>query len=248
MSSKMKDKYGLIGYPLSHSFSKRYFREKFDTNHIPAEYQNFELSTIMQFPDLFQKGMSLKGLNVTIPYKEAIIPFLDELDADARSIGAVNCIKFENNKLIGYNTDHTGFQKSIQNLLQAHHRKALVFGSGGSSKSIEFALEKLNIEYKVVSRNYTKINSIRYQNIDEQILKEYTILINCTPLGMYPNNETCIPINFDAIGPQHLLYDLVYNPEESLFLSRGKKQGAIVKNGYEMLTLQADESWHIWNS
>jgi shikimate dehydrogenase len=243
----MEDIYGLIGNPLTHSFSQRYFTEKFSGNQVKAVYQNFELETIMQFPSLFQKGMNLRGLNITIPYKESILPFLDELQEDAETIGAVNCIRFHEKKLIGYNTDHTGFQQSIQPLLQRTHRKALVFGSGGSSKSIEFALEQMGIDHLVVSRNYTKKNSLHYTDINKKHLDEYTILVNCTPLGMYPNIETCIPIDFEHINENHLLFDLVYNPTETIFLKKGRERGAITKNGYEMLTIQADESWRIWN-
>jgi len=243
----MKDIYGLVGNPLTHSFSQRYFTEKFTGNHVKASYQNFELETIMQFPSLFKKGMNLRGLNITIPYKESILPFLDELQADAETIGAVNCIRFHEKKLIGYNTDHTGFQQSIQPLLQRTHRKALVFGSGGSSKSIEFALQQMGIDHLVVSRNYTKKNSLHYSDIRKKHLDEYTILVNCTPLGMYPNIETCLPIDFDYINETHLLFDLVYNPTETIFLKKGRERGAITKNGYEMLTIQADESWRIWN-
>ncbi len=243
----MKDTYGLVGFPLEHSFSQRYFSEKFEAQKINANYQNFELDTIMQFPSLFQKGMHLKGLNVTIPYKESILPFLDELDEDAKIIGAVNCIRFTENKLIGHNTDHQGFRLSIEPLIQQYHRKALIFGSGGSSKSVEFALRKMGIDYKIVSRNYTLENTIHYNDISGSILNEYKILINCTPLGMFPNIDSCLPIDFDWISAEHLFFDLVYNPIESVFLRRGREKGATTKNGYEMLTIQADESWKIWN-
>ncbi len=243
----MKDTYGLVGFPLTHSFSQRYFSEKFETQKIEASYQNFELDTIMQFPSLFQKGMYLKGLNVTIPYKESILPFLDVLDEDAKIIGAVNCIRFHQNKLIGYNTDHEGFRISIAPLIKPYHKKALIFGSGGSSKSVEFALHKMGIDYKVISRNYTLENTIHYNDIDGDILSEYKILINCTPLGMFPNIDTCLPIDFDLISVEHLLFDLVYNPTETIFLQRGREKGAMTRNGYEMLTIQADESWKIWN-
>lgn len=243
----MKDTYGLVGFPLSHSFSQRYFTEKFQHEEIDASYLNFELDNIMQFTSLFTKGMNLNGLNVTIPYKESILPFLDELDEDAKIIGAVNCIRFHDKKLIGYNTDHEGFKQSIEPLLKAHHKKALIFGSGGSSKSVEFALHRMGIDYKIVSRNYTLDNTIHYHDINTNILEEHQILINCTPLGMFPNNDSCLPLDFSSIGTSHILFDLVYNPTETIFLKKGREMGATTKNGYEMLTIQADESWKIWH-
>lgn len=237
--------YGLIGKELTHSFSPKYFSNKFLAENIIAKYNLFPLNDIKEFSNLLKENKFLKGLNVTIPYKESIIPFLNEIDKTASDINAVNTIKFTDNKLIGFNTDVIGFEKSLKPLLKNHHKKALIFGTGGASKAVCFVLKKLKIKYKIVSR---KKSFLQYNQIDKVLLKEYSILINTTPLGMFPNIERKININYNGISNKHLVYDLIYNPLETTFLFSAKQQGAIIKNGLEMLEIQAEESWKLWNS
>lgn len=245
MKNKSQNIYGLIGKELKHSFSPTYFLNKFEKEGITnSDYQLFPLKNIEDFPEFIKKHKNLKGLNVTIPYKQAIIPFLDEIDAAAKEINAVNTIQFKDGKLIGYNTDILGFEKSILPLLKKKHKKALVFGTGGASKAVVFVLKKLKIPYKLVSRSKTKLS---YTDIDEKRLKKYRILINTTPLGMFPNIEECPEIDYKSISKKHLVYDLVYNPLETTFLKKAKKQGAKTKNGLEMLEIQAEEAWKIWS-
>lgn len=240
-------KFGLIGYPLTHSFSEKYFKEKFDKeNIIDSTYQNFPLENIDQFPSLIKEHDNLLGLNVTIPYKELIIPFLDQIDAVAHEIGAVNTIKMSNGKTIGYNSDAYGFMQSIMKILKPIHSSALILGTGGSSKAVAYAFKKMGIEYDFVSRNPDG-KELRYEDLHEDVLRHYKIVVNCTPLGMFPNVDECPPLNFDFITHSHLLFDLIYNPEETLFLKNGKEKGATIKNGLEMLELQAERSWEIWN-
>ncbi len=243
-------KLGLIGYPLSHSFSKKYFTEKFQKESISGySYDAFPLENIAQFPDLIKKESELCGLSVTIPHKETVIPFLDELDPIAEEIGAVNCIKIENGKLIGYNTDAFGFRQSLRPFLDTNHTKALVFGTGGASKAVAYVLRNLGINFWFVSRKKNDFgNTIMYEEIDANIISTCKLLVNCTPVGMSPNNDKFLPLPYSAITPQHLAYDLIYNPEETIFLKKAKEQGALVSNGYNMLVFQAEEAWKIWNS
>lgn len=239
--------YGLIGKNISYSFSKTYFTSKFKSEHIAgSSYENFDLNTISNFPKLFTQNESIKGLNVTIPYKETIIPFLDNISSKATRIGAVNTIRItKKGKLKGYNTDEYGFRKSLLPLLENHHKKALILGTGGASKAIAFTLKKLHIPYQFVSRkNNTEYN---YESLTEAIIREHQIIINCTPLGTFPKIEEHPNIPYNAITKQHLLYDLIYNPEETTFLHKGKLQGATTCNGLKMLELQAEKAWKIWN-
>lgn len=245
-------KYGLIGYPLGHSFSRGYFNEKFKSEGIDAEYVNFEIPTIDGFMDVIRSTPDLRGLNVTLPYKAAVIPFLDELDQDAARIGAVNVIKLIPQakgkvKLVGYNSDVIGFTRSIEPLLQPHHRKALILGTGGASKAIRHGLETLGLETRFVSRTKKSEAFLTYDELTPAIMQEYTVIVNCTPVGMYPNTDACPDIPYKEITAGHLLYDVVYNPEETLFMKKGTAQGATVKNGLEMLLLQAFAAWEIWN-
>lgn len=240
--------FGLIGYPLSHSFSKGYFTEKFLKEGIDdCHYDIFPLESIGDFVDLCEQHKNLVGLNVTIPYKEKIIPFLDELNNEAAAIGAVNTIKFINGKKIGYNSDCYGFEMSLKPLLKPYHTNALILGTGGASKAVEYVLKKLGISFQYVSRNKTA-NTINYDELDERIIHHSKLIINSTPLGMYPNIENSPDISYDFITDKHLLFDLIYNPEETQFLKEGKQRGAQTKNGLEMLYLQAEKSWEIWNS
>ena len=242
--------YGLIGYPLGHSFSAKYFTAKFYAEHIEATYRNFEIPTIDLLPDIIRKNPTLKGLNVTIPYKETVIPLLDELSDEAKSIGAVNVIKIirkgYQTRLIGYNADIIGFTQSIRPLLKPHHKQALVLGTGGASKAVTNGLRQLGLNYLYVSR-HQRPDGLIYPNLTPDFLKTYPVVVNCTPLGMYPRIDTCPDIPYEALNTHNLLYDLVYNPQETLFLKQGKQQGAVTKNGLEMLHLQAEASWSFWN-
>lgn len=243
------EKYGLIGYPLEHSFSKSYFNEKFHSENINAEYVNFEIPQIGDIVKVLNENRNLVGFNVTIPYKEQIISYLDELDKHAAAIGAVNVVKVVTEKgkkkLIGYNSDIVGFTRSIEPLLNNQHKKALILGTGGASKAIFHGLKNLNIESKFVSRT-PKEGMLTYQDITSEVMQEYKVIVNCTPVGMYPNVDVCPDIPYEYITPNHLLYDLLYNPDETLFMKKGAEHGAIVKNGLEMLLLQAFNAWEIW--
>ncbi|MFA6278027.1 MAG: shikimate dehydrogenase [Pedobacter sp.] len=243
--------FGLIGFPLSHSFSKKFFSEKFENEQIAdCSYELFAIENANEIQDLITAHPSLCGLNVTIPHKVNVISFLNEIDDAAEEIGAVNCISIDQNgnqpKLKGYNTDAYGFSESLKPLLEKHHQKALIFGDGGAAKAVKYVLDQLQIPYLVVVRNPVQ-NTILYSAITEEILNEYTVLINTTPLGMSPNLYSYAPIPYQFLGAQHLAYDLVYNPEETEFLKKAKNQGAKIKNGLEMLFLQAERSWYIWN-
>ena len=241
--------YGLIGYPLTHSFSKKYFEEKFAAENISsAAFELFPLQEIGEFESLVSRNNNLRGLAVTIPYKESVIPFLNNTDPAAKEIGAVNCIKFSGGETTGYNTDVTGFERSFLPLLKPHHTKALVLGTGGASKAVQYILKKHGIEFLLISRtNSGAGNMLTYENIDENIIREYRIIINCTPVGMSPDEESQPALPYHLLTADHLLYDLVYKPEETKFLQHGRKRGAIVKNGFEMLIIQAEENWRIWN-
>ena len=241
----MTAQYGLIGYPLSHSFSPTYFNEKFVMENIDARYNAYAIPSVEDLKTLLKEYPQLKGLNVTIPYKEQVLPLLNEIDVAAREIGAVNCIKIEVGKLIGYNTDHIGFAESLKPLLQPQHTHALVLVTGWAAKDVMYALLKLGIEYKIVSRSG---GDIQYADVDEEVMNKHKLIINTTPLGMYPAIDIAPEIPYEYLTKEHLLYDLVYNPEETLFLQKGKQQGAAIKNGYEMLILQAEASWQIWNT
>ena len=235
--------FGLIGKTLSHSFSEGYFNNKFHKEDInDADYKNFELNNISEFTALISK-MKLSGLNVTIPYKESVIPFLDELTPQAKAIGAVNTIQFKDNKLIGHNTDTIGFSQSIYPLLNERN-KALVLGNGGASKAIQYTLKTLNIEYKIVSRK----SSFDYSDIISKSIGYYDIIINTTPLGTYPEIADFPQIPYNELNENHLLFDVIYNPTESAFLRFGKTRNCSIKNGLEMLEIQAESSWNIWNS
>lgn len=241
--------FGLIGYPLGHSFSKKYFTEKFDKEGINGRYDLYELREIDEFAGL--KNMTdLCGLNVTIPYKQQIIPFLDELDPVATEIGAVNVIKFirQNNelKLKGFNSDAVGFMQSIQPYLRPHHRKALILGTGGASKAIDYSLRMMGVETKFVSRSPVN-GQFSYHDLNEDILTEYHVIINASPVGTFPHVDSCPDIPYRFLTSGHLLFDSVYNPAETLFLQKGKAQGTSVLNGEGMLTGQAEAAWKIWN-
>ena len=242
--------FGLIGYPLGHSFSVPYFTRKFREEKIEAEYRNFPMENIGDFEDLVKREPKLVGLNVTVPHKQRIIPYLDVLHPTARSIGAVNtiffCRKEERLSLLGYNSDVIGFERSLKEHLKEGHNQALVLGTGGSSKAVKFVLSELGIAYQMVSRQRGK-GLLAYDQLDKKIMGSHTLIINTTPLGMFPEVETNPNIPYKEITSRHLLFDLVYNPEETRFLRQGKEQGASIVNGSDMLIYQAEGSWEIWN-
>lgn len=248
------DTYGLIGFPLKHSFSAKFFAEKFYKEKINAEYLNFEIEDIQQIRHTIIFNQRLKGLNVTIPYKEQVMPFLDEISSEAQKIGAVNVIKVERkpddmyySRLIGYNTDYIGFKQSLVPLtFQSTHKKALILGTGGASKAVAQALCDLQIDFLYVSRTAGN-HRVTYNDLSPAILAEYTLIINASPVGTFPNIDNCPDIPYSLLTPDHLLYDLIYNPEETLFLKKGREMGATTKNGREMLELQALAAWEIWN-
>lgn len=245
-------KYGLIGFPLTHSFSKRFFTEKFETEKVDSSYDNYEIDNISRFPEIIKNNPELVGLNVTIPYKKQVIPFLDELNESAREIGAVNTVKISSSEskihLKGFNTDTFGFETSLKPLLKEHHKKALILGTGGASKALKYVLRKLDIEFISASIEELKENEIRYEAIDEKMMSERLLIINATPLGTYPKVENFPNIPYQFITEKHLLFDLVYNPELTQFMAKGSAKGATVKNGYEMLLQQALKSYEIWNT
>ena len=245
------DKYGLIGYPLGHSFSVSYFNEKFQNEGIDACYINFEIPSIDNLHEVLDKNPELRGLNVTIPYKEQVIPFLDAVSPEAQAIGAVNVIrvthKGKNIHLKGFNSDVIGFSQSIEPMLEPCHQKALILGTGGASKAIDFGLRALGLETRFVSRK-ARPDVFTYEEITPEIIREYNVIVNCTPLGMYPRVETCPDLPYEAMDSHTLLYDLIYNPDETLFMKRGRERGASVKNGLEMLLLQAFASWEFWQT
>lgn len=242
-------KFGLIGYPLGHSFSKNFFNEKFHSENIDAEYVNFEIPTIKDLTKVLLLNPDLVGMNVTIPYKEQVIPYLDELAPDAKEIGAVNVIKLvrqkNKTKLVGYNSDIIGFMQSIEPLLEPQHKKALILGTGGASKAVFTGLKKLGLEAKFVSRTPKK-DMLTYEDLTPEIMEEYKVIVNCTPVGMYPKADEYPNIPYEYITPNHLLYDLLYNPNTTLFMKKGADKGAVTKNGLEMLLLQAYAAWNIW--
>lgn len=258
--------YGLIGYPLSHSFSKKYFTEKFEKEGITDHaYDLFELQNLSDFPDLLRSKPNLCGLNVTVPHKIGVVHYMDWLSDEAKAVDAVNCIRItaespveaafsgevgikgHNFRLEGFNTDVYGFEHSLKPHLTHHHKKALLLGDGGAARAVKYVLEKLEIDYQVVTRRKAP-HSILYGDLDSKIMGEHLLIINTTPVGTYPKIDECPPIPYEFITDKHLLFDLIYNPEETLFLQKGKAQGAAIKNGFQMLELQADRSWQIWQS
>jgi len=241
--------YGLIGNPLGHSFSKKYFTEKFEKEQLKdCSFELYPLKQIQDLTKLLKDIIDLHGLAVTIPYKESVIPFLDSIDKEASIIGAVNCIQITAGTLTGYNTDLIGFEKSLLPLLKPHHTKALVLGSGGSSKAVQYVLRKLGIGFLVVTRNEDPAEGfIQYNSIDQNLVEQSTLIINCSPVGMYPRIDEKPAIPYRYLSNKHLLFDLIYRPEQTKFLEEGLKMGATVKNGYEMLVIQAEENWKIWN-
>ncbi|MBR2238134.1 MAG: shikimate dehydrogenase [Prevotella sp.] len=244
------DKYGLIGYPLGHSFSVNYFNQKFADEGINAKYINFEIPTVDQIIEVVSANPELKGLNVTIPYKERVIEFLDQLSPEARAIGAVNVIRVTHEggkiRMKGFNSDVIGFTQSIEPMLENYHKKALVLGTGGASKAICYGLKNLGLETVCVSR-YERPKTICYKDITPEVVKEYNVIVNCTPLGMFPKTAQCPQLPYEALDEKNILYDLVYNPDVTLFMKKGAERGAQVKNGLEMLLLQAFVSWEMWN-
>jgi shikimate dehydrogenase len=258
---KQLQSFGLIGYPLSHSFSKKYFTEKFEKEQLTdLTYHLFPIETIDELPELLKKNPDLKGLNVTIPYKESVIPFLDELHETAKEIGAVNCIKIiqdeskpDGKKLIGYNTDAFGFRQSIKPFLETQHERALILGTGGASKAVHYILKSIGIDcyfvtrQKIIDNQLVTKNEFSYEELNEYVIAAFKLIVNTTPVGTYPNVTDAPAIPYEFITPNHLLYDLVYNPPETEFLKKGKKMGAATVNGLSMLHQQAEEAWRIWN-
>lgn len=241
-------KLGLVGKNISYSFSRAYFKNKFDEEHISnVTYENFDIQEIKMFPSIIKNTENLKGLNVTIPYKQAVIPYLDKISKQAKEIGAVNTIKItKKGKLIGYNTDCYGFEKSLKPLLKSYHKNALILGTGGASKAVAYSLEKLGITYKYVSRT-PSINGFTYENLTQNDVERNLIIINCTPLGTFPNIADFPNIPYGSITKNHILFDLIYNPEETRFLKLGKEKKATTLNGLNMLKLQAEKAWSIWD-
>jgi len=242
-----KHQFGLVGKNIDYSFSKGYFTDKFQKrNLLDYNYSNIDIQNIEEFPKYIKQNSSFSGLNVTIPYKETIIPYLDKLSKRAAEIGAVNTIKItKSGKLKGFNTDYLGFKKSLEPLLNQYHQKALILGTGGASKAVAYALKKLKIPYLYVSRTADG-EAISYNQITENTFIEFQIIVNCSPVGTSPNSNSCPEIPYDFFTTNHIAFDLIYNPAETLFLKKAKEQGAVIKNGLEMLTLQAEKSWEIW--
>lgn len=244
------DKYGLIGFPLGHSFSVSFFNEKFTNENINARYINFEIPQIDELPEILASNPELKGLNVTIPYKQKVISYLDDISPEAKSIGAVNVIRIihkgKNPILKGFNSDVIGFTRSIEPMLEKFHKKALILGTGGASKAIEYGLNTLGLETLFVSRT-KRDGCITYDEVTPELVKEYNVIVNCTPVGMYPKADSCPDLPYEAMGSHNILYDLIYNPDETLFMKKGAEHGATTKNGLEMLLLQAFASWDFWN-
>ncbi|WP_158976088.1 shikimate dehydrogenase [Cellulophaga sp. L1A9] len=243
-----KNRFGLIGKDIAYSFSRAYFTQKFkDLKLENYSYENFDFQDISELNKVLETTTNIKGFNVTIPYKEEVIPFLALIDEKAKAIGAVNTIKFTEKGLKGYNTDFYGFQKSIEPSIKEHHKKALILGTGGASKAIAFVFKELGIAYTFVSRR-KKENQFTYQELTRQILEEYTVIVNCTPVGTFPDSTEKPALPYEYITKKHLLFDLIYNPAKTAFLAAGEAQGAQIKNGDKMLELQAEKAWEIWNS
>jgi shikimate dehydrogenase len=241
--------YGIIGYPLTHSFSKKYFDEKFVAEKITdARFGSYPISSISEFPSLLAKEPDLKGLSVTIPYKEQVLQYATELSPEVAEIGAANCLRIHGDQVTAFNTDIIGFERSFVKHLQPGHDKALLLGTGGASKAVQFVLKKLGIKFLVVSREKKDLTGyITYKDVTGNFISEYRIIINASPVGMFPNVDNCPGLDYAHINSQHYLYDLVYNPEKTMFLKRGEEKGATIQNGFEMLLIQAEENWRIWN-
>ena len=243
--------YGLIGYPLGHSFSRGYFTDYFGREGIDAEYKNFELPSIEKLSEVLQTEPTLQGFNVTIPYKQQVFAYLDELSEAAQAIGAVNVVKVTHKEgkryLKGYNTDYIGFTESIRPYIKPHHNHALILGTGGASKAVYYALRKLGLKTQYVSRT-AREGIIAYDELTPELMVQYTVIVNTTPLGMHPKVDECPPLDYAQLTPQHLLYDVVYNPAKTLFLQRGEEHGATICNGMDMLIGQAKAAWKIWNN
>lgn len=247
--SNKKVSFGLVGKNIPYSFSKKYFTEKFEKlNLSDYEFHNFDIDNINKLPKILKKYPQLKGLSITIPYKEQVIEFLDEISIEAKEIGAVNCIKIIDKKLVGFNTDIYGFENSFKPLLKSNHQKAIILGTGGASKAIKYVLTKLSIPYISVSRNPGKDDEISYPSLTDAIIKEYQIIINCTPVGTFPSINKYPKIPYKCLNETNYLFDLIYNPSETILLKNGKKRGATIKNGLEMLEIQAEKAWEIWTS
>ena len=241
--------FGLIGYPLSHSFSKKFFEDKFRHEGInDAAYELFPIENINSLPELIQSHPDLRGLNVTIPYKQEVLPFLHHTNHLPEGLNACNCIRIYNNKLTGYNTDVTGFRQSFMRFYQPHHNRALILGTGGAAEAVAWCFRQMKIEFSLVSRSAGAGVGFTYDDLNAELISSHTVIVNTTPLGMYPKVHECPPIPYDFITSRHYLFDLVYNPSETIFLQKGKERGAVVQNGAEMLVIQAEESWRIWNS
>lgn len=244
------EKYGLLGYPLGHSFSINYFNQKFKDENIDAVYENYEIKSIDKLPEILDSNPNIRGFNVTIPYKQKVISYLDTISPEAIAIGAVNVIRVEhvNNDVIlkGYNSDVIGFTKSIEPMLEKYHRKALILGTGGASKAVDYGLRSLGLETIFVSR-FQRPNTIQYKDITPEIIKEYNVIVNCTPCGMFPHTNECPDLPYKYMDNHTLLYDLIYNPDTTLFMQKGEERGASTKNGLEMLLLQAFASWEFWH-
>lgn len=239
--------FGLIGKNISYSFSKNHFSEKFENEELDYSYENFDIEDISKFPSIIKNNPDLLGLNVTIPYKESVIPYLDELDPVSKEIGAVNTIKIESSgKLKGFNTDYYGFENAIKPLLKPHHKRALILGTGGASKGVTYGLKNLNIPFDFVSRHYNGNAKFIYSDLSDNIIESYQIIVNCTPIGTHPNVNECPDIPYDGLTREHLLFDLIYNPIQTKFLICGEIKGATISNGFRMLELQAEKSWDIW--
>lgn len=240
----------MIGYPLGHSFSKAFFNQKFEDEGLDAEYENYEITTIESLPEIVDTTPELKGLNVTIPYKRQVMDYLDSVSPEAARVGAVNVIRIKRQEkktiLKGYNSDVIGFAQSIEPMLEKYHKKALILGTGGASNAVDFVLKNLGLQTQKVSRT-KKENAIEYKDVTAETVEEYNVIVNCTPCGMYPNTEECPMLPYEAINGRNILYDLIYNPDNTLFMKKGIQQGATVKNGLEMLLLQAFASWDFWN-
>ena len=243
------NKLGLLGKNISYSFSRSYFKEKFEKEGITDTiYDNFDIASINSFPSIIKNTKGLKGMNVTIPYKEEVIQHLDKLNKKAAEIGAVNTIKItKKGKLVGYNTDCYGFKKSIKPHLKPHHKKALILGTGGASKAIAYTFKELSIDFQYVSRRMSEGIGYTYETLTQEDIQENLVIINCTPLGTFPNVDDCPNIPYEGITNKHILFDLIYNPEETKFLKQGKEKGAITINGLKMLELQAEKAWSIWD-
>ena len=243
------NKLGLLGKDISYSFSRTYFKKKFENENIKnTSYENFDIENIDLFPSIIKNTKGLKGLNVTIPYKEQVIPFLDKVNKKAKAIGAVNTIRItKTGKLVGYNTDRYGFKKTLKPFIKSHHKKALILGTGGASKAIAYTLDEMGITYQYVSRKLSDGVGFSYETLTEDDISDNQIIINATPLGTFPNIEDCPNIPYHAINEKHILFDLIYNPEETKFLKLGNKNRATTINGLRMLEFQAEKAWSIWN-